>query len=139
MTQLYLNPFRPEQGELRQLRKLARNYRATYQQYQNALELQAATANGRWIALESYVPGAQSAHEVDWYDVMNEKYAREEGLHIVTGSMNHGLQPEVLEMMDLHVYIPQFDDVPFLAPATAAAIAFDRIFAVTANRSRVFG
>lgn len=139
MTQLYLNPFRPEQGELRQLRKLARNYRAQYHQYQSSLELQAASATGRWVALESYMPGAQSVHDVDWYDLMNEKYAREEGLHIVTGSMNHGLQPEVLEMMDLHVYIPQFDDVPFLSPASAAAIALDRIFVATANRQRVFG
>lgn len=139
MTQIYLHPFRPESGDRRPMRKLARNYRAIYHQYQNALELQAATANGRWVAIESHMPGAQSAHEIDWYDVMNEKYARQEGLHLVTGSMNHGLQLEVLEMMDLHVYIPQFDDVPFLAPASAAAIVLDRIFAVTANKARVFG
>lgn len=139
MTQLYLNPFRPEQGELRQMRKLARNYRAIYHQYQDAVELQAATANGRWVALESKVPGAASVHDVDWYDLMHEKYAQAEGLHIVTGSMNHGLPYEVLDMMDTVVYVPQFDDVPFLAPATAAAIALDRIFVATANRAGVFG
>lgn len=139
MTQLYLNPFRPEQGELRQLRKLARNYRAEYHQYQSALELQAASAWGRWVALEIGYPGAQSVHDVDWADVMHEGHAQRHGLHIVTGSMNHGLPPEVLEMMDLVVYVPQFDDVPFLAPATAAAIVLDRIFAATANKARVFG
>lgn len=139
MTQLYLNPFRPEQGELRQMRKLARNYRALYHQYQTAADLIAATTNGRWVALESPVPGSVSVHDVDWYDLMHERYAREEGLHLVTGSMNHGLPGEVLDMMDTIVYVPQFDDVPFLAPATAAAIALDRIFVATANKARVFG
>lgn len=139
MTQLYLHPFRPEMGETRAMRKLARNYKAQYRQIQSSLELQALTANGRWVAIESRAPGSQSVHDVDWAEVMNERWAKEQGLHLVTGSMNHGLQPEVMEMMDLHVYVPQFDDVPFLAPATAAAIVLDRIFVATANRQRVWG
>lgn len=139
MTQIYLNPFRPERGELRQMRKLARNYRAQYQQYQTAADLIAATTNGRWIALESRARGSVSVHDVDWFELMHETFAVAEGLHIVTGSMNHGLPAEVLDMMDYHVHVPQFDDVPFLAPATAAAITLDRIFMATANRARVFG
>jgi hypothetical protein len=139
VTQIVLNPYRPESGDRRPLRKLARNYRALYHQYQNIGELTAATAFGRWIALESGVPGSKSVHDVDWYDLMHERYAQQEGLHIVTGSMNHGLERDVLDMMDLVVYVPQFDDVPFLAPATAAAIVLDRIFVATANRSGVLG
>jgi len=139
MTQLYLNPYRPEMGDARPLRKLARNYRATYHQYQSPRELQTATATGRWVGVESRLPGSKSAHEVDWVGLMDEFYARTDGLHIVVGSMNHGLPGDVLEMMDYLVYVPQFDDVPFLAPATAAAIVLDQIFATVANRSGVFG
>lgn len=139
MTQLYLNPYRPESGDIRPMRKLARNYRAEYHHYQNTTALKAASAFGRWVALESFFPGAMSVHDMDWAELMNEKYAQAEGLHIVTGSMNHGLEPEVLEMMDHVVYVPQFDDVPFHAPVTAAAIALQEIFVRTANRQRVFG
>jgi tRNA G18 (ribose-2'-O)-methylase SpoU len=139
MTQLYLHPFRPEMGDARPLRKLARNYKAVYRQIQSALELQALSAQGRWVAIESRMPGSQSVHDVDWSEIMNEKWAKEQGLHLVTGSMNHGLQPEILETMDYHIYVPQFDDVPFLAPATAAAIVLDRIFVATANRQGVWG
>ena len=121
MTKLYLHPFRPEQGDARPLRKLARNYRAEYRQYQNALDLQRDTASGRWVAIESASLGAKPFNEVDWEEVALETYARYQGLHFVTGSMNHGLPLEVLEMMDHHVYVPQFDDVPFLAPASAVA------------------
>jgi tRNA G18 (ribose-2'-O)-methylase SpoU len=139
MTQLYLHPFRPEQGDARPLRKLARNFRAEYRQYQNALELQRDTAIGRWVAIESAQPGAKPFHEVDWIGLTSEFYARQEGLHLVVGSMNHGLPPEVLLMMDHHVYIPQFDDVPFLAPASAAAIVLQDVFQKVANREGVFG
>ena len=139
MTQLYLNPYRPEMGDARPLRKLARNYKALYRQFQSAEELQAATATGRWVGLESRIPGSRSVHDVDWFGVMHETFAQAEGLHIVTGSMNHGLPADVLEMMDHQVYVPQFDDVPFLAPATAAAITLDRIFQTVANRTGVWG
>lgn len=139
MTQLYLNPYRPEMGDARPLRKLARNYKAIYHQYQSADELQKATVNGRWVGLESRVPGSMSVHSVDWHDLLHEQYAQSEGLHIVTGSMNHGLPADVLEMMDYLVYVPQFDDVPFLAPATAAAITLDRIFQTVANQTGVWG
>lgn len=139
MTQIYLNPYRPEAGDVRPMRKLARNYRAEYHHYQNTTALSAASAFGRWVALETFYPGAQSVHDLDWPELMNDKYAQAEGLHIVTGSMNHGLEPDVLAMVDHVVYVPQFDDVPFLAPYTAAAIVLHEIFVRTANRQRVFG
>ncbi len=65
--------------------------------------------------------------------------AQSGGLHLVTGSMNHGLPAEILDMVDYHVFVPQFDDVPFLAPATAAAITLDRIFQTVANQTGVWG
>ena len=139
MTQLYLHPFRPEQGDARPLRKLARNYRAEYRQYQNALEIQRDSANGRWVAIESHMPGALAYNTPYWSDIVTERYAQAGGLHLVTGSMNHGLPLEVLEMMDHHVYVPQFDDVPFLAPASAVAIVLQDVFQKVANRQGVFG
>lgn len=139
MTQLHVHPFRPEQGDARPLRKLARNFKADYRQYQNALEIQRDSAIGRWVAIESHEPGAKPYNAVDWRELMDERYARQEGLHLVMGSMNHGLPPEVLLMMDHHVYVPQFDDVPFLAPASATAIVLQEVFMQVANRERVFG
>lgn len=139
MTQLHLHPYRPEMGDARPMRKLARNYKAVYRQFQSTIELMAASANGRWVALESRVPGSHSVHEIDWLDITQEHHARLDGLHIVTGSMNHGLPAEVLDMMDYKVYVPQFDDVPFLAPVSAAAITLDRIFQTVANKAGVWG
>lgn len=140
MTQLYLNPFRPEKGELRPMRKLARNFRAEYKQYQNALELQKDSAHGRWVAIESRIPGmSEPFHDVDWDIIVSERFAKQGGLHFVTGSTNHGLPAEVLEMMDFHVHVPQFDDVPFLAPASAAAIVLQDAFQKVVNREGVFG
>lgn len=139
MTQLYLHPFRPEKGELQPMRRLARNFRATYRQYQNALEIQRDSAQGRWVAIESQMPGAMPYNNAYWNDLMHERYAQEGGIHFVTGSMNHGLPHEVLEMMDHHVYVPQFDDVPFLSPAAAAAIVLQEVFMQVANRQGVFG
>ena len=138
MTQLYLNPYRPENGELQPMRKLARNFWAQYQQFQHAHELIRATAIGRWVAIETG-EGAKAYNDLDWPALMGEHYAQQEGLHLVTGSMNHGLPAEVLDVMDHIVYVPQFDDVPFLAPYTAAAIVLQEIFMRTANRQGVFG
>ena len=137
MTQIYLNPYRPEQGDARPLRKLARNYRAQYKQYQNHAELVKDAGIGIWVALESPLPGSTGVRAFDWSTILGRSDAG--GLHIVTGSMNHGLPAEVLEMVDYHVYVPQFDDVPFLAPATAAAICLHEIFMQTANRNGVLG
>lgn len=139
MTQIYLNPYRPEKGDLRALRKLANNYRAIYKQYQSAELLQRDTAEGRWVAIESAGPGAQSVDHAGWSDLIDDVYARAGGLHLVTGSMNHGLPRDVLDMMDTHVYVPQFDDVPFLAPVSAAAIVMHTLFMRTANQLGVFG
>jgi tRNA C32,U32 (ribose-2'-O)-methylase TrmJ len=136
VTQIYLNPYRPEQGDLRALRKLARNYRAEYHQYQYPAELVKDAEKGIWIALESRMPGSRSVREFPWDIMMEHDYAQAGGLHIVTGSMNHGLPPEVLNMVDYHVHVPQFDDVPFLSPASAAAIALHELFMATAKRVR---
>lgn len=91
------------------------------------------------MAIESHMPGARSVRDFPWGMVMDHDYAQGGGLHLVTGSMNHGLTAEILEMVDYHVYVPQFDDVPFLAPATAAAIALHELFMQTANKSGVLG
>jgi hypothetical protein len=140
MTQLYLNPFRPEKGELQPMRKLARNFRAEYRQYQNATELQADTARGRWVAIESAVPGLSMPYdEMNWPALFGDPWAQKEGIHFVTGSMNHGLPPDVLQMADFHVHVPQFDDVPFLAPASAVAIVLQDVFMRVANTQGVFG
>jgi tRNA C32,U32 (ribose-2'-O)-methylase TrmJ len=136
MTQVYLNPYRPEQGDLRALRKLARNYRAEYHQYQYPAELVKDASAGIWIALESRMPTSESVRDFDWATMMRYEQAKDAGLHIVTGSMNHGLPPEVLNMVDYHVYVPQFDDVPFLAPASAAAIALHELFMATAKTTK---
>ena len=130
MTEIYLNPFRPEQGDVRPLRKLARNYRVQYRQYQNAAELVKDAEVGLWVALESHMPTSISVRLFPW-DMYMRDSRTQDGLHIVTGSMNHGLPAEVLEMVDYHVHVPQFDDVPFLAPAAAAAICLHEIFMQT--------
>jgi hypothetical protein len=139
VTQLHLHPYRPENGELRAMRKLARNFRAVYHQYQDINELAKASTEGRWVAVESRMPGAVSVRDAAWSQIMDEKYARGGGLHIVTGSMNHGLPADVLDMMDYNVYVPQFDDVPFLSPVTAAGITLYEVFMATANKSGVLG
>jgi tRNA C32,U32 (ribose-2'-O)-methylase TrmJ len=139
LTQLFLNPYRPEQGDMRALRKLARNFRAEYRQYQSQQDLVRDAGTGIWVAIESHMPGSRSVREMVWSLALSHDYARKGGLHLVTGSMNHGLPAEILDMVDYHVYVPQFDDVPFLSPASAAAIALHELFMATANVNGVLG
>lgn len=140
MTQLYLHPYRPEVGDRRVMKKVARNFRATYRQYQSVAEIQKDSAEGRWVAIESAMPGRSISYDVmGWRELFGERWAVQQGIHFVTGSMNHGLPIEILDMMDFHVHIPQFDDVDYFAPASAAAIILQDVFMRVSNRAGVFG
>lgn len=129
--------YRPEAIDQVGIPKLARNYRAINDpllSLPGLMERLRKHPEARWIALESRMEPSVSIHDYDWATV-----AASQELHLVTGSMNHGLPKVVLDQMHDFVHVPQYPDVPFLAPHTALAVTLHAHFMIVHNNARVFG
>jgi tRNA(Leu) C34 or U34 (ribose-2'-O)-methylase TrmL len=129
--------YRPEPVDQLGVGKLARNYRAINDPLTSLpalMERLRKHPEDRWIALESRAEPSVSIHDYDWVDV-----AARQDIRLVTGSTNHGLPKVVLDQMHDFLHVPQYPDVPFLAPHTALAVTLHEYFRVVHNTNRVFG
>jgi hypothetical protein len=55
------------------------------------------------------------------------------------GSLDLGLPLEVVAACPVKLHVPQYPDVPFLAPTTVLSVTLHEHFRQVHNRSRVFG
>lgn len=127
---------------MRSIPKLVSNYRGRlhviqsykdrdYSTFEGIEQARAVLYGHRFVAVEATSKSIRLP-DVDWTTDGRP-------LAIVTGSMNKGLPYKVLDACDQVVSVPQFDDVPFLAPTTALAIVSHDVFMARHNMSRVFG